>query len=309
MPGTVNPGQSWPWPASIAVNGTPVDASSLSLTVRDPLGNVVTPPFPIVLGGLTHDALGQYHYDWAVDPAAALGTYAAAWAGVTTTGRNVFGSDTVEVIPPNQIFTGAYCTATDVFTRLAGDNPTISGAYAGVVAAKCDEVSRDINRMVALARGCKGAWSFVADPTASVRLYAGRPGPIRLLPIDDAFSVSSVAIYTRGQLVRTLVAGTDFVPWPYNGGPIVGLMSLGERWPEEPGSIAVSARWGFGLGIPVDVREAAVIEVIRSYLSDQGGNDDRLGLTPWGSVVTSKDFVSKTKRLVSDYGWAGGFLR
>lgn len=280
------------------------DPSTVTLTWR--VGNGT--PTVWVYGTdiqVVRDSVGQYHADVANTVA---GTYTAVWTGtgaVTAVGEV---SWTVEPFS-SSVFTGAYCTATDVFTRLGGDVPTISLSYAGVVGDKCNEVSGDINRMISRARGCAEPWSFVADAAASVRTYTGKPGPIRLLPIDDAFSLTSVALYSRGLLQRTLIAGTDYVTWPSNGLPITGLLMLTGVWPEEPGSIQVTGRWGYGLVTPVDVREAAIIEVIRSYLSDQGGNNDSMGVTPWGAVISSKAFTSKLFRLVNDYGHGGGFMR
>lgn len=96
MPGFVNPGSTHTWPANVELSSIAYDATDLTLTVRDPLGGIVA-GFPVALGGLVHDGLGQYHYDWTVDSLATPGTYTADWAGHASNGRAVSASDSVDV--------------------------------------------------------------------------------------------------------------------------------------------------------------------------------------------------------------------
>ena len=135
----------------------------------------------------------------------------------------------------------------------------------------------------------------------------------RLLFIDDCVSVSQVTVHGQNGVLRSLSEGTDYLTWPFSAVPVEGLMlinpTFGGSWPDLPSYIEVEATWGYATSVPEDVREAAIIEVIRSYLSDQAGNDDRLGMTPFGSVVTSKAFTSKVWQLVNDYQHAEGFIR
>lgn len=285
--------------------GNPTDPTGISVSWQ--IGNA--PPTVWVFGTdvqVVRDSAGSYHADI---PIVVAGHYFFTWIGtgtVTAVAQNDF---VVSGFNP-QLTTIPYCTTADVYQRLAGDVPTMSEAYKLDLSAKCDEVTADINRMVSQARGSATPWSFVADAVDSTRVYAGKPGGTRLLPIADCISVTSVTINAVPNVAaRTLIAGTDYVPYPYSGTPIVGLMMLTGTWPTQPASISVLSRAGFGTYVPVDVREAAIIEVIRSYLGDRAGNDDRLGMTPFGSVVTAKAFTSKLKQLVSDYGTGSGFMR
>jgi len=313
--------------------------------------------------------------------------------------------------------TNAYCTLADIRSRLAGVGQNIGPQYDQVIADKILEVSADLDRQVAQARGISGAWSFLADsqyaswivtlsaitaptggtftlthagqttaaiaynaaasavqsalealtsigagnvvvagaaggpynvtcagtktgpqtaltgtsaltgPATSItitvqtqieavaaspseRLFAAPAGGRRLLPIDDCVSIAAVKIYSSpGVLSRTLVATTDYLPWPLRGSPITGLLWPTGAWPELPWLIGVSSRWGYGTAVPFDVREATAIEVIRSYLGDKAGNDDRLGMTPFGAIITAKAFTSKLHQLVSDYSMGAGMLR
>lgn len=62
--------------------GNPADPDTLVLTLRDPAGDIVT-GFPVDLAGgdVVRDALGSYHYAWALAADQATGTYLAYWTG------------------------------------------------------------------------------------------------------------------------------------------------------------------------------------------------------------------------------------
>jgi hypothetical protein len=125
-----------------------------------------------------------------------------------------------------------------------------------------------------------------------------------LLPIHACLSVQDVAVYNAdGSVVRSMTEGIDYMTWPLNARPIEALKCLSSySWPAWPAMVGVRARWGWAEDVIPDVREVAIIEVIRSYLSDAAGNDDRLGMTPFGSVVTAKAYTSKFRELVDHYG-------
>jgi len=202
-----------------------------------------------------------------------------------------------------------YTNADDVKKRLAGDIPSLamSDAFDATIAAKVTEVSADIDRLVKVARGVKGDWSFLADTEATVRQFMARGG--QMLPIDDCVEVDQVTLLNMdGSAMQDLSSPFDYVLEPIQGTPIVGLMRMQGVWGRYS-LVAVTAKWGYATSIPPDVTEAAIIEIIRSYLSDRAGNDDRLGLTPFGSVITAKAYTSKVMELVSDYSYGGGSLR
>jgi len=100
---TVGQGGTHRW--SISVQnwaGIPTDASTLTITVRDPSTSIVD-PFPIALVDLVHDDTGEYHLDWDVEPDQDTGTYAATWEGSIPDGPLVPVSDYVEVVPPGSL--------------------------------------------------------------------------------------------------------------------------------------------------------------------------------------------------------------
>ena len=305
-------GFPYTWTAVIRDDvGALADASDLTLMLTDPEGADVA-GFPVAVPPIIHDSTGSYHYVWDIPALAVQGTYVADWAG-TVGGLAVGGSDSVDVVVSGGSITPfvVYCTPTDVRTRLAGDIPNMGTEYDAVLAAKCDEVTADINRMVAQARGISGAWSFVADTTATERLFMAPAGNVRLLPIDDCVEITRVAIYSStGSLVRTLTAGTDYLPTPVNGAlPITGLLMISGAWSEMPYRIGVTMRPGYGLLLGPDVREAAAIEVVRSFIGDRAGQNDTIGMTPFGSIIVAKAFTSKLRQLVSDYSMGAGFMR
>ena len=143
---------------------------------------------------------------------------------------------------------------------------------------------------------------------SEVRRYTGRG--TRLLLIDDCVSVSAVSILDpSGNVSQVLTAGTDYLTHPYQGTPITGLELTHGWWPTYPGGVSVTLRPGFGLTIPAAVTLATDQETVRSLRGAQAGEDDRLGVTPYGSTVTSKALLSSTYRLINRYRYGASILR
>ncbi len=139
------------------------------------------------------------------------------------------------------------------------------------------------------------------DVTPTERKFSATPSLYGfLLVIDDCVEITEVKVYSDAS---TSVVFTDYELYPLRGLPIEGIRRTdGKDWPISPIYTGVTARWGHRTEIPYDVRETAIIEVIRSHFSGQAGNDDRLGMTPFGRVITSKAFTDKFKSLKYDYG-------
>lgn len=138
----------------------------------------------------------------------------------------------------------------------------------------------------------------------SERIYYPTPEAYgKIIPIDDCVEISSVVVYaSTGVVTQTLSEPADYRPYPTRGLPHQGLKSSGITWPEWPSTVGVTARWGHALAIPKDAQEGVTIEVIRAHFAGQAGNDDRLGMTPFGKIITSKAYTSKFYQLVCDYG-------
>jgi hypothetical protein len=131
-----------------------------------------------------------------------------------------------------------------------------------------------------------------------------------LLPIDDCTAVSAVRLTdSSGATVQALAAGTDYLAWPLDGLPIEGLRLVRGCWPTTPGGIAVDMTPGFATAIPANLERVAAMEVIRSLRSAQVGDDDRLGVTQYGSVVVSKALLSTTLRAIDKMRAGASLLR
>ena len=151
----------------------------------------------------------------------------------------------------------------------------------------------------------------VGSVASVTRRYTGMAGGSDLILIDDAVSVTAVRLLTpTGGLSQTLTAGIDYVPSPFNSLPIIGLQ-LTRRgwWPWFPGGVEVDMVPGYSTVLPTDVRVAALQEVDRSWRAFQAGNDDRLGVTPFGQVVVSKALLASTLRMCNRYSYGGASLR
>jgi len=151
----------------------------------------------------------------------------------------------------------------------------------------------------------------VGSTDTVTRRYTGMAGGSDLILIDDSVAVTGVRLLTpTGGLSQTLTAGIDYVYSPFNTLPIIGLQ-LTRRgwWPWFPGAVEVDMTPGYALTLPPDVRVAALQEVDRSWRAFQAGNDDRLGVTPFGQVVVSKALLASTIRMCNRYSYGGATLR
>ena len=308
--GQVAQGQAYTWPAILRdASGALADASDLTLVLTDPTGAIVA-GFPVAIPPIVHDSTGQYHYVWAVPLTATLGLYSATWSGILdVAGITVSGYDSVivTVVPP--IETAAYCTVEQVKQRQSGDTPVISGEWDATITEAIAEVSDLINEEVRTARGQGPGWSFLPGTPTTSR-YTGRAGGSRLVLIDDSVAVSSVTILdAQGNASQVLTAGTDYLPYPLNGLPITGLVLTSGVWPWYQGGVQVGRTPGYANALPSNVTNATIAEVIRAIRAGQAGEDDRLGMTPYGSVVVSKALLQSTVRMCQRYRYGAGFLR
>ncbi len=203
----------------------------------------------------------------------------------------------------------AYCSLSDVKSRMSGDAPSMSDAWDTTITAAITMVSDLIDQEVRQVRGQGEGWSFLPG-TPVTRRYTGALGGSRLVLIDDATAVSTVAILDpQGNLVQTLTSGTDYLPRPVNTLPITGLTLTSGVWPWYPGGVQVTLTPGYGTAVPPNVQDACIQEVIRAYRAGQAGEDDRLGVTPFGSVVVSRALLNSTVRMLQRYRFGAGFLR
>lgn len=150
----------------------------------------------------------------------------------------------------------------------------------------------------------------VGSAATVTRRYTGAAGGSALVLIDDAVAVSAVTVLdSAGAVSQALVAGTDYLPSPLQGTPITGLMLINDVWPWYPGGVQVTLTPGFGPTLPANIRRATLAESIRALRGAQAGEDDRLGMTPYGSVVVSKALLASTLLACQHYRYGGSVFR
>lgn len=199
-------------------------------------------------------------------------------------------------------------TVLEVKQRMSGDQPVMDGAYDTTIEDAIGQVTDLLNEEIRNLRGEPEGWTFVVG-TPVVSRYTGR-GNSPLLPINDSTAVSAVAILDpTGNVIKTLVAGTDYLPYPLNSLPITGLTAITCSWPTYTGAVQVSRTPGYAAAWPPNLALAAVEEVIRAIRAGQAGVDDRLGMTPYGTVVVSKALLQSTQRAIARYRYGGGVFR
>jgi hypothetical protein len=81
------------------------DASTVSLTLQDFSGGIVA-GYPVVEPAIIHTGVGLYQYTWFVPVDQSIGSYTASWHSFIN-GLDAVGSETVEVVPPGSMSTGA----------------------------------------------------------------------------------------------------------------------------------------------------------------------------------------------------------
>ena len=201
----------------------------------------------------------------------------------------------------------AYATVDQVKQRETGDVPVESGAWDQVIASLIEERSDLIDQEVRQLRGQGEGWSFL--PGAPVnRRYTGSGAS--LLLIDDAVEVTSVQILdAQGNYLQTLTLNADYLPQPLNNLPITGLVLTHGIWPRYPGGVSVGLTPGYGSTVPPNVTDACIEEVIRGKRAGMAGVDDRLGMSPYGSVIVSKALLQSTVRMLHRYRFGAALLR
>lgn len=195
------------------------------------------------------------------------------------------------------------CTKADVKSQMAGVGGMSSDwddAIDGVILAVSAEVYREIRER----RGITAPWEFVADATATERRFTGIEWGRRWLPIDDCVEVAAV-----DHDGTALEINVDVYPDPLNGTPITALRLASGVWTAEVAKIGVTAKWGYATSLTEDMKQAGIRETIKAYLAARAGNDDRLGMTPFGRVITAKAFTDLTKQTIASYGRRTGGYR
>ena len=150
---------------------------------------------------------------------------------------------------------------------------------------------------------------LTAGSVASVtNRYTGRGSS--LLIVDDFQSIETVRLVNPdGTLVRALTLGTDYLIYPLNSLPIVGLTRICGRWGDTPGVVSVTGNPGYCQTVPGNIHKACIEEVIRGIRGGSAGVDDRLGTEPFAQQTVSRAFLASTNRTLYRYRFGGGLMR
>jgi len=178
---------------------------------------------------------------------------------------------------------------------------------------------------------CNRPDGFVADSSASARVYTGSGGPIQ--EIDECTSVTTVAVKTSATASSyTAWVGTDYIEFAgdYNrpefqptvkGKPYTALMI-------EPGgdydhftsgsytgkagfrpsytvtrgvpTVQVTAKWGYATTVPLPIKEATLIQASRWYKRGQSAWADTVGSPDLGQLMYRKQLDPDVKHLLDD---------
>jgi len=240
---------------TFTVGGTPMDPTTVTLTITDPTGAQTTPIPSRVTAGV-----------WTANVASTIaGIWTYLWEGTGTASDAIAGTWTVSDPALNKL----YCTPAELKSRaLVPDTSDDFEIQLAVEAA-----SRFIDQIT-------GRY-FWRGPASEVRTYV--PESITRQPIDDLVSLTSLAVDRNGTGVysETWTLGTDFVleTWPFH----YNNTDRGETWPWTAAVVVTGAKlypwtwmWShlnrvqvtgvFGWpSVPAAVKQAALIAAADLY--------------------------------------------
>jgi len=103
--------------------------------------------------------------------------------------------------------------------------------------------------------------NFIADTVATKRIFDGSGDGVLL--IDDAVEVTEVKIGTDDPLVVGDSGEDDeYYLYPNNTLPKTRIRLLSGRFPKwGPQGVAVTAKWGYSVNVPADIRNACTVLV------------------------------------------------
>jgi hypothetical protein len=147
-----------------------------------------------------------------------------------------------------------------------------TGKYEPLLASLITRTSRLIDRLLGREPG-----AFAAG-AATARLFDGS-GRRELWVDEMAAAPTLVEVDETGDLSYVAWAGTDYSVWPYNSTPYTRLdvdQMNGSKaaWYAFPRGVRVTARWGYSLAVPDDVKQAVLIQTVRNFKRAQQAYQD-----------------------------------
>ena len=184
---------------------------------------------------------------------------------------------------------------------------------------------------VAIDNYCNRPDGFVADSSASARVYTGSGGSVQ--DIDECTSITTVAVKTSATASSyTAWVGTDYIEFTGNqkrpdfqptvkGKPFTALMIepggdysyftsgqyTGIRGFKPESNVAhgvptvqVTAKWGYATTVPLAIKEAVLIQSARWYKRGQSAWADAVGSPELGQLMYRKQLDPDVKHLLDD---------
>ena len=204
----------------------------------------------------------------------------------------------------------AYATITELRTALNKTDNTDDAVLVRLL----DAASQNIDRF------CNRPDGFVADTTASARLYKGSGTGWQR--IDECVEVSTVKTKASATSSYDTWTSSDYIEcsgderFP-NYNPIVegkpytalrvdpnGDYSIFYTDGTYP-TVEVTARWGYASQVPYSIKEASVMQAVRWYKRLKSGMSDTLASTDVGLLMYTRTLDPDIQRLLVD----GRFVR
>ena len=218
----------------------------------------------------------------------------------------------------------AYCTIAELRTQIDLNETESGPASDAALELIINAVTAAFNVY------CNRPDGFVASETATARTFAGQGDP--WLYIDECAAITSVAVkdspsdddYTAWAADDWIAftGGHDYPDYnstPYNGlivdpdgtggyavftsgrfGYSRGFRPTGTGVRVKP-TVQVTAKWGYSLTVPADIRQACITESARWFKQGEGAWGDALASADLGKLMHVADLSPTVKRLLARY--------
>lgn len=199
-----------------------------------------------------------------------------------------------------------YCTTTDVKANPdLGISSTDVTSYDTVLSALITQASRMIDEYL-------GKWpDYFATTDTSIRYYTAHdPG---YLDIDEAVSISSVAVSESGEVTSTgytTWAATDYLLWPYNTTDtsepyrrieIDVLNGSKFSFYGYPKGVQVTGVFGYSSTVPDTVKRACIAQVVAMFMQDKAAYQNISAGGNAGSLSYDGELHPLVKLLLAPY--------
>jgi hypothetical protein len=191
----------------------------------------------------------------------------------------------------------AYCEFDDIEESMP--DTSWSGDYITVLEALSERASLLIDR----ATGREPS-AFYASDTATARIFDG--GGCGSQWVDEmAAAPTLVEVDESGIYSYATWTTSDYAVWPYNATPYTRLdiLRTGDHaaWPCYTRSVRVTARWGYSLTPPEDIKQATIIQTIRWFKRAQQAYQDAGAIVELGQLRYVRQLDPDVEFIVEHY--------